>query len=68
MNGLALLGIVSLLYAVVVALLAFKKPEKVWKLAKIQFFVKMMGDKGTVIFFYSWAVVFALLGIWLILK
>lgn len=68
MNVLALLGILAIFYAAAVAWIAMKKPEKIWKMAKIQMFVKLMGDKGTVIFFYVWAVLFTVLGIWLLLK
>ncbi len=65
MNIYPLLGLLALLYAAMVVWLAVKKPEKLWSLGKIQMFVKLMGEKGTVIFFYVWAVLFAALGVWL---
>jgi len=61
MNGWALLGIVLILYAVLVVYIAIKKPAKIWEMGKIQGFIKVLGDKGTVIFFYVWAAI-ALVG------
>lgn len=51
MNGSALLGILSLIYAGLVFFITFKKPEKIWNIAKINGFKKVLGEKGTVIFF-----------------
>ncbi|MCH4891011.1 hypothetical protein EZV73_25765 [Acidaminobacter sp. JC074] len=59
-------GILAILYAVMVIVLAVLKPEAIWKLKKIQFFIKHMGDKGTEIFFYVWALIFLVLGVWLL--
>ena len=53
MNGYALLGIICILYAIALCFMAFKKPEKIWQMAKIRAFVKVLGEKGTVIFFYE---------------
>jgi len=61
MNGMALLGIILILYAGLVVYIAMKKPAKIWEMAKIKAFVKVLGEKGTVIFFYVWAVL-ALVG------
>ena len=68
MNGLALLGIILLLYAVLVVVLAVKKPTSIWEMSKIRAFRKMLGEKGTVILFYVFAVVAAGFGIWLLVK
>jgi len=57
MNAWALLGIVLILYAVLVVYIAVKKPAKIWEMGKIQGFIKVLGDKGTVIFFYVWAAI-----------
>ncbi len=65
MNFYPLLGLLAFAYAVAVVVIAMKKPEKIWNMAKIQMFIKVLGEKGTVIFFYVWAVLFAVLGIWL---
>lgn len=38
MDGLALLGILLLLYAGMVFFITFKKPEKIWNISKIKAF------------------------------
>ena len=65
MNIYPLLGLLALAYAGMVVYIAAKKPPKLWNIAKIQGFVKVLGEQGTVIFFYVWAVLFLGLGIWL---
>jgi hypothetical protein len=66
MNWFPLLGLLALAYAgLVLYLAAAKKPVVIWNMAKIQAFVKVLGEKGTVIFFYVWGVIFLGLGIWL---
>lgn len=66
MNGYALLGILCMIYAIAVFFMALKKPEKIWQMAKIRMFVKILGEKGTVIFFYVFAALMIALGIWLL--
>ncbi|MBK5252800.1 MAG: hypothetical protein JJE29_09245 [Peptostreptococcaceae bacterium] len=68
MGGLKLLGIFLLVYAAIVVLLAVTKPKSIWKMKKIQFFIKYLGDKGTVIFFYVWALISAIIGLWLLIR
>ena len=68
MNGMALLGILAIVYAAFVVYVAAKKPAKVWDMAKIRGFRKVLGENGTVIFFYIWALLFVALGIWLFTK
>ena len=68
MNGLALLGLFLILYAVVVVILAVKKPKSIWEMGKIQWFIKLLGDKGTVIFFYIFAAIALGFGIWLLVR
>ncbi len=58
------LGLLAFVYAAFVVFVAMKKPEGIWKMGKIQAFVKVLGEKGTVIFFYAWGVLFVGLGIW----
>lgn len=62
------LGILALVYAVAVVVIAVLKPEKIWNLKKIEMFKKVLGDRGTEIFFYIWALLFLVLGIWLLTK
>lgn len=68
MNTMALLGILAILYGVAVIFLAIKKPPKIWGMKKIQTFEKVLGEKGTIIFFYVWAVIFLVLGVWLMMQ
>lgn len=66
MNWYPLLGLLALIYAGFVFYLgATKKPVAIWNMGKIQMFKKVLGEQGTVIFFYVWAVLFIALGIWL---
>lgn len=65
MNYFPLLGLLAFAYAGMVIWLTLKKPEKLWNIAKIQGFVKVLGLRGTEIFFYVWALLAIGLGIWL---
>ena len=64
--GWSLLGLLLIVYAVVVAYIAFKKPEKIWDMAKIKFFRKVLGELGTVIFFVIFALAALGFGVWLL--
>jgi len=68
MGGLKILGIFLLVYAVIVVLITVKKPEIIWKMKKIQLFIKFLGESGTVIFFYACAALAAGIGIWLLVR
>ena len=68
MNGLALLGLILILYAVVVVVLAVKKPKSIWEMGKIKLFIKLLGDKGTLVLFYVIAAVALGFGIWLLVR
>lgn len=61
-------AIVCILYAAIVVALAVLKPKAIWEMKKIQFFIKYLGDRGTEIFFYVWALAFLVLGVWLLTK
>jgi hypothetical protein len=66
MNWYPLLALLAFAYTGLVIWITVKKPPKFWDMAKIRAFRKVLGDRGTEIFFYVWAVVFAALGIWLL--
>ena len=68
MNGLALLGIVLVLYAALVFYIAIKKPDSMWEMSKIRAFRSKLGDKGTVIFFMIWGVIALGFGVWLLVR
>jgi len=61
-------GILAIVYAAMVIVLAITKPQAIWKMKKIQLFEKYLGVKGTEIFFYVWALLFLVLGVWLLTK
>jgi len=61
-------GILAILYAAMVVVLAIMKPKAIWRMKKIQIFEKFLGVKGTEIFFYIWALIFLVLGVWLLAK
>lgn len=58
------LGLLAFVYAAFVVYIALKQPPKLWEMAKIRGFRKVLGEKGTVIFFYIFAVIVVGLGIW----
>ena len=68
MNGYVLLGLLSILYGLLVIFMTVAKPPKLWGMAKIQAFVKVLGNTGAQIFFYVWSVGFIALGVWLFTK
>ncbi|MDF1543363.1 MAG: hypothetical protein RQ731_05350 [Anaerosomatales bacterium] len=51
MEPLLLLAIFLFAYGAVVIVITIFKPAPIWKMAKIQGFIKLLGEKGTVIFF-----------------
>lgn len=61
-------AILAILYAAVVVVIAVVKPAIIWNMKKIQWFKKVLGEKGTEIFFYIWAFLFLVLGVWLFTK
>lgn len=64
--GWSLLGLLLIVYAFVVAYIAFKKPEKIWDMAKIKLFRKVLGELGTVIMFAIISLVALGFGVWLL--
>ena len=63
MNIVPLLGLLAFVYAGLVIWIAVKKPEKLWNMAKIKAFIKVLGEQGTVILFYIWGGAFLVLGL-----
>ena len=59
------LGLFLILYGIACLIIAIVKPAKIWNLGKIQGFVKMLGDLGTVIFIAFWGLAALGFGIWL---
>ncbi|MDV2989647.1 MAG: hypothetical protein P3T54_05835 [Dehalogenimonas sp.] len=63
MEAATIWGIILVVYALLVIALAVFKPAPVWRLGKIQAFVKLLGEKGTVIFFLIFAIIVLVIGI-----
>ena len=61
-------GILAILYAAMVVVIAVLKPDQIWNMKKIELFKKFLGDTGTEIFFYIWALIFLVLGVWLLTR
>ncbi len=68
MDTLAIVGLVLIVYGALVIYVAIKKPKAIWEMGKIQGFVKVLGEIGTVIFFCIWAVAAAGLGIYFLIR
>lgn len=68
MDGLALLGLILIAYAVAVVFLTLKKPEQLWNMGKIRMFRKILGEKGTDVFFYIFSLAAAAFGVWLLVR
>lgn len=66
MNWYPLLALLCFAYVGLVLWITIKKPAKIWEMGKIQMFIKLLGEKGTEIFFYVFAALFGALGIWLL--
>lgn len=47
-----ILAIILILYGVMVFYITIAKPKSIWQMGKIQLFIKVLGEKRTVIFFY----------------
>ena len=67
MEAATVWGIILVVYAVVVIAIAIAKLGVIWRMSKIQAFVKILGEKGTAIFFLIFALVVMGIGIALIL-
>jgi hypothetical protein len=56
-------GMILVAYAVLVMALAVFKPGPVWRMGKVQAFVRLLGEKGTAIFFIILALIALGIGI-----
>lgn len=57
------LGIILIIYGIAVLAITYWKPEPIWKLAKIQAFIKILTETGTVVFFAVWGIAAIVIGI-----
>lgn len=51
MDTLTIVAYILILYGIATLYIAYAKPKSIWKLGKIQGFVQLLTEKGTVIFF-----------------
>jgi hypothetical protein len=51
MDTLTIIAYVLILYGVFTLYIAYAKPKAIWNIGKIQGFVQLLSEKGTVIFF-----------------
>ncbi len=68
MNWYPLLALLAFAYTGLVFWVTIKKPEKIWNISKVQMFVKLLGERGTEVFFYIFGGLFAVLGVWLLMQ
>jgi len=51
MDTITIIAYALIIYGIIAIALAYFKPKSIWKIGKIQGFVQLLGEKGTVIFF-----------------
>ena len=68
MDTLAIIAYALILYGILTLYIAFARPKAVWNIGKIQGFVQLLSEKGTVIFFSIVAVAAIAGGIFLLLR
>jgi hypothetical protein len=51
MDTLTIIAYALILYGIATLYIAYAKPKAIWNLGKIQGFVQLLSEKGTVIFF-----------------
>ena len=68
MDTLTIIAYILILYGITTFYIAYVKPKSIWKIGKIQGFVQLLGEKGTVIFFTLIGVATIAFGIYLLVK
>jgi len=51
MDILTIIGYALILYGMATLFIAFVQPKSIWNLGKIQGFVQLLSERGTVVFF-----------------
>ena len=67
MDTLTIIAIALIVYGLITLSIAVFKPKKVWEIGKIQGFVQLFGETGTVIFFIIIAALTIGGGIWILI-
>lgn len=68
MDTLTIIAYALILYGVFTLYIAYFKPKAIWKLGKIQGFVQLLSEKGTVIFFSIVGIAIIVAGVYLLLR
>lgn len=68
MDTLTIVGYVLILYGIAVLYVAYVKPKAIWNLGKIQGFVQLLTETGTVVFFSIVGVATIVGGAWLLMR
>ena len=68
MNWNPILALLAFAYSALVLYIVIKKPANLMKVGKYEMVEKMFGEKGANIFYYVGSVIFAAIGIWLLVK
>ena len=68
MDTITIIAYALILYGIIAIALAYFKPRSIWKIGKIQGFVQLLGEKGTVIFFDLIGVLTIAGGIYLLIR
>lgn len=68
MDTLTILAYALILYGVFTLYIAYVKPKAIWNIGKIQGFVQLLSEKGTVIFFSIVGVAVIAGGVYLLLQ
>ena len=68
MDTITIIAYGLIIYGIIAIALAYFKPKSIWKIGKIQGFVQLLGEKGTVIFFDLIGVLTIAGGIYLLIR
>lgn len=68
MDTLTIIAYVLILYGIFTLYIAYVKPKAIWNIGKIQGFVQLLSEKGTVIFFSIVGVAVIAGGVYLLLR
>lgn len=68
MDTLTIVAYVLILYGIAVLYIAYVKPKSIWNLGKIQGFVQLLSEKGTVIFFSILGIATIVGGAWILMR
>ncbi len=68
MDTLTIIAYALILYGIATLYIAYAKPKSIWKMGKIQGFVQLLTETGTVIFFSIVGVGTIVGGVFLLMK